>query len=81
MTDAICPECNRRMTLLGTSDGSSRDDAEHRATLIRLREDRADVEQRLRDAILAAAGAGMPETQIAEAAGIARMTVRSWLGK
>lgn len=57
------------------------DQVAHRATLIRLRDDRADVEQRLREAVLAAAGAGMPETQIAEAAGVARMTVRSWLGK
>ena len=41
----------------------------------------ADAKSALRAAAVEAAAAGMPETEIAERAGVTRRTVRTWLGK
>ena len=45
------------------------------------RQARAAADQHLRDAVAAAYAAGVPQTLIAEAAGVDRATIRRWLAQ
>jgi len=53
----------------------------HRAAVESARESAAEASEALRSTTIAAVHAGVSEVEAARLAGVARMTVRSWLGK
>ncbi|HET7477121.1 MAG TPA: helix-turn-helix domain-containing protein [Dermatophilaceae bacterium] len=75
------PECAERVAELDESLPELRALAKARAASERADAARDRTRQQLREAVLGAVAAGIPEAEVARRSGVTRMTVRAWIGK